>query len=29
VWSAVSWKDYYDTHKLVSALLRYFDDTLP
>lgn len=29
VWSAVSWKDYYDTHKLVSALLRYFDETLP
>ncbi len=29
VWSAVSWKDYYDTHKLVSALLRYFDQTLP
>lgn len=29
VWSAVSWKDYYDTHKLVSALLRYLDTTLP
>jgi len=29
VWSAVSWKDYYDSHKLVSALLRYFDETLP
>jgi hypothetical protein len=29
VWSAVSWSDYYDTHRLVSALLRYFDETLP
>ena len=29
VWSAVSWKDYYDSHKLISALVRYFDETLP
>ena len=29
VWSAVSWKDYYDTHRLVSALLMYLDRDLP
>jgi hypothetical protein len=29
VWSAVSWKDYYDTHRLVSALLVYLDGKLP
>jgi hypothetical protein len=29
VWSAVSWKDYYDSHKLISALLVYLDQTLP
>jgi Zn-dependent M28 family amino/carboxypeptidase len=29
VWSAVSWKDYYDTHRLISALLVYLDGTLP
>ena len=29
VWSAVSWADYYDTHRLVSALLVHFDRTLP
>jgi len=29
VWSAVSWRDYYDTHRLISALLRYLDETLP
>jgi hypothetical protein len=29
VWSAVSWNDYYDTHRLVSALLVYLDRTLP
>src|SRR5215470_2404947 len=29
VWSAVSWKDYYDTHRLVSALLVYLDRKLP
>jgi hypothetical protein len=28
IWSAVSWKDYYETHKFVSALLSYFDRTL-
>lgn len=29
IWPAVSWKDYYDTHRLVSALLTYLDRTLP
>jgi hypothetical protein len=29
VWSAVSWKDCYDTHRLVSALLVYLDRILP
>jgi hypothetical protein len=29
VWSAVSWKDYYDTHRLLSALLVYLDGKLP
>jgi hypothetical protein len=29
VWPAVSWKDYYDTHRLVSALLMYLDRELP
>ncbi len=29
VWSAVSWKDYYDTHRLISALLVHLDQTLP
>lgn len=29
VWKAVSWKDYYDTHRLVSALLVYLDKMLP
>lgn len=29
VWSALSWKDYYDTHRFVSALLVYFDRKLP
>jgi Zn-dependent M28 family amino/carboxypeptidase len=29
VWSAVSWKDYYDTQRFVSALLVYLDRTLP
>ena len=28
VWSAVSWKDYYDTHKFISALLNYLDQVL-
>jgi Iap family predicted aminopeptidase len=29
MWSSLSWKDYYDTHRFVSALLVYFDRTLP
>lgn len=29
IWSAVSWKDYYDTHKLLSALVNYLDQILP
>src|SRR6185436_301314 len=29
LWPAISWKDYYDTHRLVSALLVYLDQTLP
>jgi len=29
VWPAVSWKDYYDTHRFVSALLVYLDWSLP
>jgi hypothetical protein len=29
VWSAVSWQDYYDTHRLLSALLVYLDQNLP
>lgn len=29
VWSSLSWKDYYDTHRLVSALLTYMDEQLP
>jgi hypothetical protein len=29
VWTAVSWKDYYDTHRLISALLVYLDQTIP
>jgi Peptidase family M28 len=29
VWSAVSWKDYYDSYRLISALLFYLDETLP
>lgn len=28
VWSAVSWRDYYDTHRFISALLAYLDQTL-
>lgn len=28
VWKAVSWQDYYDTHRFVSALLVYLDQTL-
>ena len=29
VWPAVSWKDYYDSHRLISALLVYLDRNLP
>jgi len=28
-WGAVSWKDYYDTYRLISLLLVYLDRTLP
>jgi hypothetical protein len=29
VWSSLSWKDYYDAHRFVSALLVYLDGKLP
>jgi hypothetical protein len=29
VWAALSWNDYYDTHRFVSALLVYLDQKLP
>lgn len=29
VWAALSWNDYYDTHRFVSALLVFLDQTLP
>jgi Iap family predicted aminopeptidase len=29
VWTSLSWRDYYDTHRFVSALLTYMDQTLP
>lgn len=29
VWSAVSWRDYYDSYRLVSTLLVYLDRKLP
>lgn len=29
VWRAVSWRDYYDTHRLISGLLYYLDQQLP
>jgi Iap family predicted aminopeptidase len=29
VWASLSWKDYYDTHRFLSALLVYFDQKLP
>ncbi len=29
VWEALSWRDYYDTHRLISALLVYLDQKLP
>ena len=28
VWSAVSWKDYCDSHRFASALLVYLDGTI-
>jgi Zn-dependent M28 family amino/carboxypeptidase len=29
VWSSLSWQDYYETHRFVSALLVYLDQKLP
>lgn len=29
VWKTLSWSDYYDSHRFVSALLVYLDETLP
>lgn len=29
VWASLSWKDYYDSYRFVSALLVYLDQTLP
>jgi hypothetical protein len=29
VWQSLSWKDYYDSHKFLSALLTYLDQKLP
>lgn len=29
VWKSLSWRDYYDTHRLISALLVYLDQKLP
>lgn len=29
IWASLSWKDYYDTHRLIFALLAYFDQVLP
>ena len=29
VWSSLKWKEYYETHKFVSALLIYLDQMLP
>jgi Zn-dependent M28 family amino/carboxypeptidase len=29
VWASLQWRDYYDTHKFVSALLSYLDQKLP
>ena len=29
VWKSLSWQDYYDTHRFVSALLIYLDEKLP
>jgi len=29
VWASLSWKDYYDSHRFVSALLVFLDQKLP
>lgn len=29
VWKSLSWKDYYDSHRFISALLTYLDQKLP
>ena len=29
VWNSLKWRDYYDTHRFVSALLSYLDQKLP
>jgi len=29
VWATLKWKDYYDTHRFISALLAYLDQKLP
>jgi Iap family predicted aminopeptidase len=29
VWTSLKWRDYYETHRFVSALLSYLDQTLP
>jgi hypothetical protein len=29
VWKTISWSDYYDSHRFISALLVYLDETLP
>jgi hypothetical protein len=29
VWSSLSWTAYYDTHRFISALLVYLDQSLP
>jgi len=29
VWKSLSWRDYYDSHRLISALLVYLDQKLP
>lgn len=29
VWSSLSWKDYYDSHRFISAFIAYLDQKLP
>lgn len=29
VWKSLSWRDYYDTHKFIAALIVYLDQSLP